>query len=120
MHEPTTRRALTGAIVKLLAAADFRQLRLVWVCVPPDRLNPDRTTSEPRETSPSNKKAAFPAATGRAAQRAVFATTNTAPSLTKQEDFCNDYVSFYQCGTLSCVVPDRRCGLLVQREPLRR
>ena len=31
MHEPTTRRALTGAIVKLLAAADFRQLRLVWV-----------------------------------------------------------------------------------------
>ena len=31
MHEPTTRRALTGAIVNLLAAADFRQLRLVWV-----------------------------------------------------------------------------------------
>lgn len=31
MHEPTTRRALTGAIVKLLAAVDFRQLRLVWV-----------------------------------------------------------------------------------------
>lgn len=31
MHEPTTRRALTGAIVKLLAAFDFRQLRLVWV-----------------------------------------------------------------------------------------
>lgn len=31
MHEPTTRRALTGAIVKLLAAADLRQLRLVWV-----------------------------------------------------------------------------------------
>lgn len=31
MHEPTTRRALPGAIVKLLAAADFRQLRLVWV-----------------------------------------------------------------------------------------
>lgn len=31
MHEPTTRRALTGAIVKLLAAADFRQLRLVCV-----------------------------------------------------------------------------------------
>lgn len=32
MHEPTTRRALTDAIVKLLDKADYRKLRLVWVC----------------------------------------------------------------------------------------
>lgn len=31
MTEPKSRRDLTGAIIKLLAAADFRQLRLVWV-----------------------------------------------------------------------------------------
>ncbi len=50
----------------------------------------------------------------------IVCNDDTAPSLTKQEDFCNDYVSLYLCGTLPCVVPDRRCGLLVQREPLRR
>lgn len=31
MTEHPTRAELTAAIVKLLAAADFRQLRLVWV-----------------------------------------------------------------------------------------
>ena len=31
MNEPNSRSALTGAVIKLLAAADFRQLRLVWV-----------------------------------------------------------------------------------------
>lgn len=50
----------------------------------------------------------------------IVCNDDTASSLTKQEDFCNDYVSLYLCGTLPCVVPDRRCGLLVQREPLRR
>lgn len=42
------------------------------------------------------------------------------PQFNKTGGFCNDYVSLYLCGTLPCVVPDRRCGLLVQRQPLRR
>lgn len=32
MTEPLTRAELTAAIIYLLDKADYRQLRLVWVC----------------------------------------------------------------------------------------
>lgn len=47
----------------------------------------------------------------------IVCNDDTASSLTKQEDFCNDYVSFYLCCPVCAVVPDRCRGLL--EEPVK-